>query len=287
MITKKSKVQLKDSMKHFLSHFIVALGAFASIMTMVSFFFDIKWGKDPCLPWIVIAFIIVVCLLYAFSQISRKKKVGIRIAENFQLTVEEGNLFDKKGVIVIPVNDYFDTHVGDGVIDSKSVHGQFINRLFQNRLTELDNKIKESISQLGISGTKVPPRINGKDIKYPLGTCADVQDGGNRYVCVVTTEFDQDNIARLKRSELSRIIDGLIDHLEKVAGKDMVSMPVIGSGNARLNRSAERILHYLIDYFDFSLSEKKILGGLHIIIRSRKEINLNRIERIFDKKNHE
>ena len=270
-------------MKRFFNHFIVAIGAFASVMTMVSFFFNIKWSEYPILTWIVIATIIIICIAYACSQMSRKGMVRIRIAENFQLTIEEGNLFKKKGVIVIPVNDFFDTHVGDGIIDPKSVHGQFINRLFADRLTELDNKIINSLSQQGITGTQVTPRQNGKCFKFPLGTCADVLDGGNRYVCVVTTEFDTDNIARLTRDNLSRVIDGLFAHIEMIAGQDTVNMPVIGSGNARLNRSTERILHYLIDYFDFSLSEKKILGGVHIIIRSKKEVNLNRIERIFHK----
>lgn len=271
-------------MNKFLNHLLVALGAIASVLTMISFFFDIDWKNHPCLTWIVIVTIVVICIVYACVQVSNKKKISIRITENFQLTVEEGNLFEQKGVIVIPVNDYFDTHVGDGIIDPKSVHGQFINRLFVNRISELDQKISDSLSQQGITGEKAQPRKNGKDIKYQLGVCADVFDGGNRYVCVVTTEFDKDNIARLKREDLSKVVSGLFVHLETVAGRDAVYMPVIGAGNARLNRSVERILHYLIDYFDFSLSEKKILGGVHIEIPSVKNINLNRIESIFDRK---
>ena len=272
-----------DNMKKFFNHFFVAIGAIASVLTMVSFFFSIKWAERPVLTWVIIATILLVCLLYAGVQISRKKMIKVRIAENFQLTVKEGNLFAQKGVVVIPVNDYFDTHVGDGIIDPKSVHGQFVNILFHDRISELDNKIEASLKEQGIIGTEVAPRINGKRTKYPLGVCADVMDGGNRYVCVVTTEFDSNNIARLTRSQLSKVLDGLFDHLETVAGRDVVSMPVIGSGNARLNRTAERILHYLIDYFDFSLSEKKILGGVNIVIRSKKDIYLNRIERVFGK----
>ena len=190
-------------------------------------------------------------------------------------------------MIVIPFNDYFDTHVGDGIIDPESVHGQFINKLFSNRIKELDNKIAESLKEQGIQGKTVAPRVNGKNVKYPLGVCADVMDGGNRYVCVVTTEFDADNIARLTRDKLSTVVDGLFNHLELVSGRDVVSMPVIGAGNARLNRSAERILHYLIDYFDFSLSEKKILGGVQIVIRSAKTISLGRLENIFVEKRNE
>lgn len=267
-------------MKNFFYHFLVAIGAFASVVTMVSFFFSIKWKDYPILTWIVIAIILIVCLGYAFAQVRRKKQIKIRISENFQVAVEEGNIFDQKGVIVIPVNDYFDTHVGDGIIDPKSVHGQFIENLFKDRLKELDDKIAESLRSQGLRGVEVPPRNNGKSIKYSLGECADVMDGGNRYVCVVTTEFDEDNIAHLTRDKLSTVIDGLFNHLELVAGRETVSMPVIGAGNARLNRDTERILHYLIDYFDFSI-DKKILGGVKVMIPSAKTVNLGRVASIF------
>lgn len=271
-------------MKTFFNHLFVAVGAFASVLTMISFFFDIQWSEYPKLTWIVIIFILLICLFYSFAQITIKKEISIRIAENFQVRVKQGDLFKQKGVIVIPVNDYFDTHVGDGIIDPKSVHGQFINNLFSNRVTELDAKISKSLATQGVQGMSVSPRVNGKNIKYPLGVCADVMDGGNRYVCVVTTEFDNDNIARLTRDKLPIVIKGLFEHLECVCGSDSVSMPVIGAGNARLNRSSERVLHFMIDYFDFSLSEIKVLGGVNVIIPSAKKINLRRIESIFVKK---
>jgi len=271
-------------MKRFLNHLLVAVGAFASLLTMISFFFSIQWNNCLCLTWMVFIIIIIVCIIYASAQVSRKKKIDIRISENFQLSVEEGNLFDQKGVMVIPVNNYFDTHVGDGIIDPKSVHGQFINKLFRNRLEELDQKIANSIKSQRLQGDEVASRINGKNMRYNLGDCADVMDGGNRYVWVVTTEFDSNNIACLERENLSKVVSGLFNHLETVAGNDVVYIPVIGAGNARLNRSAERILHYLIDYFDFSLSEKKILGGVHVVIPSVKNIDLGRIESIFERR---
>jgi len=268
-------------MRKFFNHFFVAIGAIASMMTMISFFFSIKWNEHPVLTWIIIAIIVISCVCYASAQVRRRKQIDVRISENFKLTVKEGNLFDQKGVIVIPVNDYFDTHVGDGIIDPKSVHGQFIENLFKDRIKELDDKITGSLMAQGLHGAEVAQRVNGKNIKFSLGDCADVMDGGNRYVCVVTTEFDGDNIARLSRDKLSTVVSGLFRHLELVAGRDRVSMPVIGAGNARLNRSSERILHYLIDIFDFSLSEKIILGGVNVIIPSAKSINLKRIASIF------
>lgn len=270
-------------MHKYLNHFFVAIGAIASLLTMVSFFFNIEWSNHLILAWVIIGIIVVVCLGYAWTQTRRKKKIIIPIANNFLLTIRKGNLFDQKGVIVIPVNDYFDTHVGDGIIEPKSVHGQFVRNLFGDRLEELDKKIEMSLKGQNLTGETVQPRINGKSVRYPLGTCAVVKDGGNSYVCLVTTNFDLNNVAHLTRKDLSTVMDGLFDCLETISGSNVVSMPVIGAGHARLNRSVERILHYLVDYFDFSLSERKILGGVQIIIPSLKKINLNRLADIFAK----
>lgn len=272
------------SMKKFANHFFVAIGAFASVLTMISFFFSIQWKDYLSLAWIILSGIVLFCIGYAWCQVYRKKVITIRIEENFNLTIKQGNLFDQKGIIIIPVNDYFDTHVGDGVIDPKSVHGQFIINLFRDRIAELDEKIAKSLQEQSITGERKKQRVIGNNVSYPLGTCAVVHDGGNRYVCVVTTEFDDDNVAHLTRDKLSIVMNGLFNQLETIAGTDKVSMPIVGAGNARLNRRAERILHYLVDYFDFSLSDKKVLGGVQIVIPDLSDISLNRLDDIFNKK---
>lgn len=269
-------------MKKFLSHFFVGIGVIASIITIISFFFDFQWNQMPDKLWIVICAIVVICICYAVIRIWRKKKILLRISENFKLTVEEGDLLQKKGIIVIPVNNYFDTHLGDGIINPKSIHGQFISQLFEGRIGVLDNLINISLSDQNVISTGSVTRKNGKSNRYPLGTCADVLDGGNCYVLVVTTEFDNDNVAQLPCNKLSVVVDGLFNHLKIIAENKPIYMPVIGSGLSRLNRRLERILFYLIDYYDFSLSDKRLLGGVHIVILSKKDVDLNRIENTFN-----
>ena len=50
-----------------------------------------------------------------------------------KLTIKQGDLFVCNGVVLIPVNEYFDTHVGDGVINENSIHGLFINEDIQGK----------------------------------------------------------------------------------------------------------------------------------------------------------
>ena len=165
------------------------------------------------------------------------------------------------------------------------MHGQFIQKLFNDRIKELDDKIQYSLNSQGISGEDIAEsrfRNYSKKKKYELGTCVEIQDGGNCYIWVVSTEYDDNNLVRLSRKDYSKLMNKLFSFLEIHAGDRGVFMPLIGAGNARLNCSPERILHYLIDYFGFSLLEKKILGGVNIVIPSIKDINLNRIDEIFN-----
>lgn len=59
-----------------------------------------------------------------------------------QVTVKEGDVLKERGIIVIPVNNYFDTIVDDVIISKKSVHGQFVLQyLAENPDVKLLNKL--------------------------------------------------------------------------------------------------------------------------------------------------
>lgn len=273
-----------EIMKHFFNHFFVAIGACASVLTMISFFFNIVWTNYPCWTWFFIITILLVCFFYAYTQVYRKKKIIIPITQHFSLTIKEGDLYKQHGIIVIPINNYFDTDVGNNIIKQESVPGQYIISHYQDNVGNLDNKIAQYLNEQGIKGEKVDIPKNGKNIKYPLGTCVDVVEDGNHYVWVVSTEYDENDNLVLSRKDLSIVLYGLFNHLESIQDNKTIYMPVIGAGFTRLDRNPERILHYIIDYFDFSLSDKKFYGNVQIVIRSLEEINLNRIENIFNKR---
>lgn len=265
-----------DKVKLFFNHFLTAVGVVASIVSIIASFGKFEPNSFNCA-----IYVLLLCFVYALCRtLIRKKKIQLNIAENFQLSIEKGNLFQCKGTIVIPVNNYFDTIVGDDIIIPKSIHGQFINNYFLNNRRKLDQYIEESLREQNIEGIIDDKRVSGKTRKYPLGTCAEVKDGGNRYILVVTTEFSQNNKACLERRDFIKVLNGLFCYIDKCPGDEGVYMPILGSGCARLNRSSERILHYIIDYLEFSLSDKKILGGVHIVYISEQKIDLNRVREI-------
>ena len=58
-----------------------------------------------------------------------------------------GNVFDGTGVVVIPVNDYFDGELGDHVSE-KSLHGQFIKDILAGQSSTFIDLTTESLDSL-------------------------------------------------------------------------------------------------------------------------------------------
>lgn len=275
-------------MKQFLAHFVAMLAALSSVATLITFATGIQGSTTSIgLPIGIGVGILILCSLYATIQSWRKKKIELNITSNLKLTIQQADLLKQNGIIVIGFNEYFDTHVGDGIVSPKTLHGIFINKYYKDHLSDLDEDIKKSLASQGISPKEVNCKRRhkaGKTDKYELGTCVLVHDGGKKYVLVALTHFDDYDKANLTREEFNIVLSKLIVFLSTHSEANEVHMPILGTGLARLNRSESRILHFIIDSLDF-LHAHPILGGLFIDILSLKSagVNLNAVEDHFKK----
>lgn len=258
----------------YLKHLFAAIAAFSAAATLITVLFNIESIKDN---WIYGAIgLFLVCLasiLYACWQTRSTKKITLNLSSELKLNIEEGDLFTKKGIICIPVNEYFDTHVGDGVIREDSIHGRFINCYFKDRIDELKAKIDEGLSSLSYEIHKRRLEICPEK-KYSLGTCVDIRDGENTYVLFALTHFNDNDKANVGRAEYSEVLRMLMKHLSDIAETRPVFMPLFGTGLSRLKRRPQRILYHLVDELDFD-DVSQLPGGLNIVIKSLSEMEVN------------
>lgn len=269
-------MKLKEILKErfFWKHYMTAIAALSAAATLLTALFKLEEIKD-CL-WcgcIGAGIVILGSFFYAYWQMLSKKKITLDLSSELKLTISEGDLFQQKGVICIPFNEYFDTHVGDGVIDEGTIHGMFINRYFKDRVPELDGKIREKLSQFSCGEHK--RRLDYcPNKKYDLGTCIDIRDGENTYVLFALTHFDDNDKANVGRAEYTEVIWKLMKHLTNIVEGRPVYMPLFGAGLSRLRRTPQRTLLHLVDTIDFD-DTCTIPGGLNIVIKSLKDLNVN------------
>lgn len=263
--------------RKFWKYFMSAIAAVSAFATILSVLFPIKISLCIAI-WIALV-IVVASLIYAMAQVSSKTKITINVQQQLKLTIKQGDLFACKGVILIPVNEYFDTHVGDGVINENSIHGLFINKIFKGREDELDDKIEEALKSYDNPEEK---ERAWKKKKYKLGTCARIEDNGNTYLLFAFTHFDENNKANIERYEYASVVNDILNRAAEICENRPVYMPLFGTGLSRINLPAQQVLHYLTDTILFA-SPLVILGGLNIVMKSLDDmdVNLNMIEDIF------
>ena len=261
-------------MKLYWKHFMTAIAALSAAATLLTVLFPLDFIK---VKWLygAIGTIIVLAgsFAYACGQTRSKKKIVLTLSSELKLSILEGNIFEQKGVICIPFNEYFDTHVGDGVVGENTLHGRFINKYFKDRLDELNTKIQNGLPS---DGYEIHKRRQDycPNKKYKLGTCVDIRDGENLYVLFALTHFDENDKASISRGEYTEVIRKLIQHLDDVVEDRAVYMPLFGTGLSRLKRTSQRILLHIVDSIDFN-DTCSIPGGIHVVIKSLSDVGVN------------
>ena len=261
MTIKKFVEQLKAklSSKEFWKYFFAAVGTISSVVTLISFVFQLQ---DPGCTVIVIYVLGVVGLSVAFAvlQTWRKKSLDLRISNTLRVKVAEGDIFSyskDENYVVIPVNEYFDTIVDNKIINKSTIHGQFILKYYKDNHAKLHEEIEAYFKANNINGK--PEERNeskGHNIKYSLGTCAIINKDNTNFVLLALTHFDNEDHAYVE-----------------------LYMPLMGMGMSRLNQSGQFILKYTLDTI-VGIKDLALLGGVNIVVYPpvAKTLNLNEIK---------
>jgi hypothetical protein len=268
--------------REFWKYFFVAVGTISSVVTLVSFVFQLH--NPSCLVvFFYILGVIVLSSAFAIWQTWRKKAIKLKISNNLTINVIEGDLFSfaqDDNYVVIPVNEYFDTIVDEKVINKGSLHGQFILKYYADNPAKLHDEIDDYLATQQIEGIIAPrDQSEGYEKKYPLGTCAIIKHNHTNFVLLALTHFDDEDHAYVELSEFGRSISRMCHFLSDKVGTTPVFMPLMGMGLSRLNQSAQFILKYTLDTI-VGIKDLAMVGGIHVVVFPpvAKTINLNEIK---------
>lgn len=206
--------------------------------------------------------VIILAALFIFVYIgvwiwANKKKSATIYLHGTKIMIEEGDLFTAPGKRLIPFNEYFDTEVGNGVIDEKSLNGQYLIKFSKKTPSDLNKSILEQLSRKGRKPSLVDEsRLVGNKVKYELGT---IYDDENNYLLMAYSRFDSDNRAYLTQEDLLQCYINMWNEIDKVRGNNSISIPLLGgSGLVRFRKdySPQQLIELLL--WSFSIS------GIHL-----------------------
>ena len=255
-------------------------GLLASAVTIVSTFVPCigKLGLYALFGLLLLS--IVIAVLMAWPT----KSIEIKITQTTTLKIYEGDIFSiKKGVVVIPFNDYFDTLVDNKIVGSGTLHGMFVNK-FRKEHPEinLDEEIRKSLSAYEYKEKK-DIQIEGKQYKYPLAAVARVSVSPElHYYLLAATEFNWENHPIDQPEKYSYILQKLYKYINTNCSGLPVYIPIIGTGQMGLDLTKEDVLFEMIH--NMMLVKPYVTrSGSNIVIYKgdMPEISLNRIKYLF------
>jgi len=275
--------RVKNNAKYIISRFTLIVSIVFGIISGIQVFVDwdtigIKETKNKIF---ILLILLLMCLFVALIWglfLSNKRTIYSR--DEVEINVEYGDLmkiaFPKKSVeeriVVIAVNQCFDTIVDQNVIRASSVHGQFINNYVHNKadLIRLDAEIAESLAEYNYQYTSLQ-RIDkryGNLNRYSRGAIARINgDNGVTFFLLALTEFDRDCKAHCNKREYVESVLKLFEYYDSHGqGKELYLYPM-GTGMARTGLSKKEALESIITLT--KISKEHLRSKTTIIVDKR------------------
>lgn len=199
-------------------------------------------------------------------------------AADSTFNVEFGNIFDRDGVIVIPVNEYFDGQLGDHVSET-SLHGQFIQQVLGGQSQTFFDLTDQALANVAPEEPAVD-RTTGKSDRYPIGTVARVDIDKRRFLLVVLSRTD---LATLKASasvtELLTCLAGVWNGAREFSGGRPIHIPLIGSGLSGVGLPAKHLIEVMLTSFLYYTKESKVADEVTLVLQQEQRVRLRDIKR--------
>lgn len=261
----------------------MAFGVISSMVTVLWAIFptDLPILVAKC-PWVILGLLILISTCYGLITVRTKSKITLSLTPKVKAKIYEGDLLAQNGVIVIPVNDYFDTIVDNKIISENTLHGMFIKRFFGGDEKNLKSQITKELSALTPASVNTT-RKNGNKKRYPLGTVVEVTKDGGVFYLVALTRFNENHRAEIKNTEYQQVICSLFSYIHQFSQGRKVNLPLMGSGHSGVNLSKQKLLEFLL--FSISMNDNlTLIDGIDIVLHSsnKNEINLTMTEILFN-----
>lgn len=245
------------------NNYAVWFGYIASAVTIIAACCGVSsgWGTY------VFLFLILLCLILAVYFSWEQKVITLKYRDSLKVTVSEGDIFNiQKGVVVIPVNDYFDTLVDNKVVGETTLHGQFV-KFFKTKFPgrNLEQEMFESLSMYETI-TDEKRNVTGHLNKYPLGAVARITFSESlHYYLLAATEFDWQNHPIDQPEKYSFVLQTLYKYIDGNCSGLPVYLPLIGSGQMGVGLPNQELLIEMIR--NLTLMRKYVTTqGTHILI---------------------
>lgn len=182
----------------------------------------------------------------------------------------------QKKIVVIPVNDTFETIIDDNLTQDKplvsltTIHGQWI-KYMNNK--GIDSKTLNCMIATNLKSRKIKPvkvynddeKKRGNKKSYAIGTIATVNGENNTtFYLLAISNFDENNKAISTRKSIRNCIDDLIEFYGTNGQGYPIYVPIFGTGRSRADLNHQQTFNMIKN--SVLTNEKLIHGTINIVV---------------------
>ena len=194
------------------------------------------------------------------------QRVEISIAaSDSSFKIRFGNIFEGEGVIVIPVNEYFDGDLGDHV-STNSLHGKFIASVLGGQSEAFFRLTQAALAEIEPAATGVK-RTSGQCTRYPIGTVARMEINQKKYLLAALSQTDLDSLkASATLEDLMACLSGIWAGIREYSGGMPVNVPLVGSGLSGVGLPPTKLIEIIMTSFLYQTKERKVADKVTLVL---------------------
>lgn len=209
------------------------------------------------------------------------KQIELQIpGSDSSFEIRFGNLFEGSGVVVIPVNEYFDGELGDHVSE-KSLHGQFIRDVLGGQSQTFFDLTSRALEGVVPEEASVA-RPSGNCDRYAIGTVAPVDVNAQRYLLVTLAHTNLQSLKAFATvHDLWTCLAGAWKGIREYANGQPVRIPLIGSSLSGVGLPPGNLIEIMVTSFLCHTKERKVADRVTWVLpqRLKRKLDLNSIKR--------
>lgn len=205
---------------------------------------DVAAIKIKALWWVFL----LIGLAISIVRLIPKRRFQFIVTDR-DITVELviGDIFQENGPVVVGSNTKFITKAD--IISPKSIQGLFCNKNFPS-IQPVNDQIRSQV----------------QDVPCDFGTTITIRGSSKTgYFCAIA-EINDSGVARSNLENLRISLGGLWSYLSDHAEKDIINIPVLGSGFSRISAKREELVRELLLSFFAAISQSTFCDGIRIVI---------------------
>ena len=262
---------------------LVALGTLWLLIEMGDYFLPPSFSEAvrPWWPAILLAGA-VWGVIEGRPRLSMTRRVD---GTDASVTVRVCDLFKVKADLIVGTNSTFDISMEDGVINARSVQGQFTVR--ETDIKRLDRDIRDGLAEYSAEET-VPEgeKPYGNQARYPLGTVVAVQGKDRQGYFVAMAHLNRDRVAYSTTESVLRALPNVWEFVRAKGGLNDLVIGVLGSGFSRVKAQRDDLVAEIIRSFVAAARTGRFCEHLTIAIEpndfAHRRVNLKRLSRVLE-----